>query len=48
VLAPPRVGKPGIELKLCTPKGLEQRFLAKRDKPAHAAARKLGWGDAAG
>jgi ribosomal protein RSM22 (predicted rRNA methylase) len=46
VLAPPRAGKPGIDLKLCTPQGLEQRFVARRDKPAHAAARRLGWGDA--
>lgn len=46
VLAPPRVGKPGIELKLCTATGLEQRFVARRDKPAHAVARRLDWGDA--
>jgi ribosomal protein RSM22 (predicted rRNA methylase) len=47
VLRPPRHGKPGIELKLCTADGLEQRFVARRDKPAHAAARRLDWGDAA-
>jgi ribosomal protein RSM22 (predicted rRNA methylase) len=46
VLAPPRAGKPGIELKLCTPAGLERRFVPRRDKPAHAAVRRLGWGDA--
>lgn len=46
VLAPPRAGKPGIELKLCTSAGLSTRFVARRDKPAHAAARRLGWGDA--
>jgi ribosomal protein RSM22 (predicted rRNA methylase) len=46
ILAPPRAGKPGIALKLCTPAGLEARFVARRDKPAHAAARRLGWGDA--
>ena len=46
VLARPRVGKPGIELKLCTETGLEQRFVGKRDKPAHAVARRLDWGDA--
>lgn len=45
VLARPRAGKPGIELKLCTPAGLERRFVARRDKAAHAAARRLGWGD---
>lgn len=46
VLAPPRTGKPGIELKLCGPAGLEQRFVGKRDKDAHAVARRLDWGDA--
>jgi ribosomal protein RSM22 (predicted rRNA methylase) len=46
ILAPPRTGKPGIELKLCTPEGLlAQRFVGRRDKPAHAQARRLGWGD---
>jgi len=46
VLARPRAGKPGIALKLCTPDGLEQRFVGKRDKAAHAVARRLDWGDA--
>lgn len=46
VLAPPRTGKPGIDLKLCTPEGLKQRFVAKRDKAAYAVARRLDWGDA--
>jgi ribosomal protein RSM22 (predicted rRNA methylase) len=47
VLAPPRTGKPGIELKLCTPQGTaELRFAAKRDKAAHSVARRLDWGDA--
>jgi ribosomal protein RSM22 (predicted rRNA methylase) len=46
VLAPPRVGKPGIALKLCGPDGrVEPRLVAKRDKPAYALARRLGWGD---
>jgi ribosomal protein RSM22 (predicted rRNA methylase) len=45
ILAPPRAGKPGIDLKLCAPNGLEQRFVAKRDKAQHAVARRLGWGD---
>jgi ribosomal protein RSM22 (predicted rRNA methylase) len=45
VLAPPRAGKPGVELKLCTPAGLERRFVARRDKAAYANARRLGWGD---
>ena len=47
VLAPPRSGKPGIDLKLCTPHGLEARFVARRDKPAYGVARRLDWGDAA-
>ena len=46
VLARPRVGKPGIELKLCGPDGLQARVVPKRDKPAYAVARRLGWGDA--
>jgi ribosomal protein RSM22 (predicted rRNA methylase) len=45
ILAPPRAGKPGVEFKLCTPDGLEQRFVAKRDKASYAVARRLGWGD---
>ena len=45
VLARPRVGKPGIELKLCAPAGLETRFIGKRDKPGHARVRRLDWGD---
>jgi ribosomal protein RSM22 (predicted rRNA methylase) len=47
VLAPPRSGKPGIDLKLCTPGGLEGRFAARRDKAAYEVARRLDWGDAA-
>jgi ribosomal protein RSM22 (predicted rRNA methylase) len=47
VLAPPRRGKPGLELKLCTPKGLKTRFVARRDSAAYAGARRLGWGDPA-
>ena len=46
VLAPPRARKAGIAFKLCGPEGLEARTVARRDKPAHAAARRLGWGDA--
>ena len=48
VLARPKAGKPGIELKLCTETGLEHRFVGKRDKAAHAIARRLDWGDATG
>jgi ribosomal protein RSM22 (predicted rRNA methylase) len=45
VLAPPRETKPGIELKLCTPTGLENRFTQKRDKQAFAIVRRAEWGD---
>lgn len=45
VLAPPKESKPGIELKLCSPDGLEHRFVAKRDKDIFARLRKTEWGD---
>ena len=48
VLARPKAGKPGIEFKLCTEGGLEHRFVGRRDKAAHAVARRLDWGDATG
>ncbi|MBL8555035.1 MAG: SAM-dependent methyltransferase [Phenylobacterium sp.] len=47
VLARPRAGKPGIDLELCTGTGaLDHRHVPRRDRPAHAAARRLNWGDA--
>lgn len=46
VLARPRAGKPGIAFKLCGAGGLEQRLVPRRDKPAHAIARRLDWGSA--
>lgn len=49
ILAPPRMAKPAITLKLCTPQGaVEMRDVPKRDKPAFAVARRLGWGDTIG
>jgi ribosomal protein RSM22 (predicted rRNA methylase) len=46
ILAQPRTGKPGIDLKLCQPDGtMAHRLVTKRDKPAYARARRLGWGD---
>ena len=45
ILAPPKDAKPGITLKLCTPHGLENRFVARRDREAFAALRRAGWGD---
>ena len=46
VLRPPRQGKPGVDLAVCAAQGVENRFVARRDKPAYAAARRLAWGDA--
>jgi ribosomal protein RSM22 (predicted rRNA methylase) len=46
VLAPPRAGKAGVSLALCTRDGLEARAVARRDKAGFAAVRRLGWGDA--
>jgi ribosomal protein RSM22 (predicted rRNA methylase) len=46
ILASPRAAKPGITLKLCTENGLETAFVPRRDKAAHATARRLDWGDA--
>lgn len=47
ILARPKAAKPGIDLKLCTEAGaLEPRHVPRRDKPAHARARRLDWGDA--
>lgn len=45
ILRPPRAGKGGVEFRLCAPEGLESRTVARRDKAAYAAARRLGWGD---
>ncbi|WP_374575297.1 small ribosomal subunit Rsm22 family protein [Phenylobacterium sp.] len=45
VIAPPRSSKPGLTFDLCGPDGLERRFVAKRDRTAFAASRRLGWGD---
>ena len=46
ILAPQRAGKPGVALKLCGLDGqVEQRLIGRRDRAAHAAARRLGWGD---
>jgi ribosomal protein RSM22 (predicted rRNA methylase) len=45
VLAPPKDAKPGITLKLCTPAGLENRFVPRRDREAFAALRRTGWAD---
>lgn len=46
ILARPKAGKPGLTFKLCGAEGVEMRFVPKRDKPAHAVARRLDWGEA--
>lgn len=46
ILARPKAGKPGIEFKVCGAETLERRFVARRDKAAHAQARRLDWGEA--
>ena len=45
VLSPPVEQKPGISLRLCTPEGLEQRQIARRDRDAYKAHRRSAWGD---
>jgi ribosomal protein RSM22 (predicted rRNA methylase) len=45
VLAPVEVSKFDARLKLCTPDGLEQGAVMKRDKAAYRQVHKLSWGD---
>jgi ribosomal protein RSM22 (predicted rRNA methylase) len=45
VLAPPDVGKVGVSAKLCTAGGVEFAKVPRRDKIAHATARRWRWGD---
>ena len=45
ILARPRMGKAGIELKLCGTTGLEHRLVGRREKPGFAKVRRLDWGD---
>ncbi|MFN3659459.1 MAG: small ribosomal subunit Rsm22 family protein [Pseudolabrys sp.] len=46
VLATPKVGKTGVTLTLCAPDAVEERTIARREKNAYVAAKRLGWGDA--
>ena len=46
IIAPPRLGKWGIELRLCASKGIEETTIAKRDKASFKNIRKSAWGDA--
>lgn len=48
IIAPPRHGKSGLDLRLCTPDGLTARHAAGRDRPAIKVLRKARWGDLLG
>jgi len=46
ILATPKLRKSGITLTLCAPDRPEERFIARAEKFAYKAARRLDWGDA--
>jgi ribosomal protein RSM22 (predicted rRNA methylase) len=46
ILSSPRHSKAGITLRLCTPNGLNEIFLPKRDKARYESVRRKEWGDA--
>jgi ribosomal protein RSM22 (predicted rRNA methylase) len=48
IIAPPRLGKWGIELRLCANGGIEETAIAKRDKASFKNIRKSAWGDSLG
>lgn len=45
VLRAPAVGRSEVQLVMCTPSGLADRHVARRDNPRFKLARKLKWGD---
>lgn len=45
IIKPPVETKPGIALPLCDANGLENKFIARRDKDNFRAVRKLEWGN---
>ena len=45
VIARPHSGKGGIDLKLCDVAGVTRLTASRRDRAAHALARRLRWGD---
>jgi ribosomal protein RSM22 (predicted rRNA methylase) len=45
VIAPPRIGKGDVRLRVCDTPGLAERRISRRDKLDYKAAKKLGWGD---
>ena len=46
VLTTPKVDKSAVTLTVCTPDVPEQRRIARADKDAYRAAKRLDWGDA--
>ena len=46
ILATPKVSKSAVTLTLCTPDTPAQRCIARGDKDAYRAAKRLDWGDA--
>jgi len=46
ILATPHVGKAAISLTLCAPEAPADIAIARGDKDAYRAAKRLGWGDA--
>ena len=45
VLSTPRVGKVEVAYRACTPDGLADRRVSRRDRDRFARARRLDWGD---
>lgn len=45
IIGPVRSGKAGLEMRLCTADGVVEHKVPRRDKAAHAAHRRLQWGD---
>jgi len=46
ILAPPRVRKADVAMKVCTPAGIVERHFPRRDRASFASVRRLGWGGA--
>lgn len=45
IVAPVKLSKPGIGLRLCDTTGLRNELIASRDKPTYKRAKKKTWGD---
>ena len=45
IIKPPVEAKPGVTLPLCEARGLQNVFVARRDRHAFRVARKKAWGD---